>query len=57
MSFHREDLKQQAVEILKFEIPGFDANSPRYATLVQRLWDLMERGYYEGYSKAMGGQA
>lgn len=50
MSFHRKDLQQDALEILEFEVPGFDAT--RHAALVQRITDLLSRAYYEGYTEA-----
>lgn len=48
MSFHREDIKAKAVDILEFEV-GTDNPA-----LVQRLWDLLEFSYYEGKAASEG---
>lgn len=50
MSFHRDDLKSKAVEILEWET-GLDCLNDNHA-LVQRIWDLLEESYYEGHSAA-----
>ncbi|WP_327379422.1 hypothetical protein [Streptomyces sp. NBC_01212] len=54
MSFHRDDIKDKAVEILEWET-GLDCVNDNHA-LVQRLWDLLEVAYDEGYSIAEGNE-
>jgi hypothetical protein len=49
VSFHRADIKAEAVTILEWELG--DGASEKYPSLVQRLWDLLEMSYYEGYAK------
>lgn len=54
MSFSREDLKQDAVNILEWET-GLDCENGN-GSLVQRIFDLMERCYNEGYAEAESGR-
>lgn len=48
MSFHHDDLKAEAVNILEWET-GLDCVNDNHA-LVQRIWDLLEKSYHEGHA-------
>lgn len=52
MSFHRDDLKAEAIEILEWET-GLECVNDNHS-LVQRVWDLMEKCYDEGYAAGEG---